>query len=246
MNRHIRSWEHWGECDPYFAVLAHPWYRRAELSAETSTEFFAEGERDIAHIFDVLKQWNPDFSPTSALDYGCGVARLLIPLAERCPGVTGVDVSHSMLAEARKNLESRGLSARLLDTQELKQLPSSSFDFVNSLIVLQHIPAREGEKIFLRLIELLRPGGMASIHFTFSHHAARWRRACSWMRKNTPIHYPLNLLQGKSWSEPRFEMHYYSLNRMFTLLFSLGIRKVYSEMGWQGDKRGIQLFFAKT
>ena len=53
--------------------------------------------------------WEPDFERRAALDYGCGVGRLTLPLAERCEHVYGVDVSPSMLREAARNAARMGL-----------------------------------------------------------------------------------------------------------------------------------------
>jgi 2-polyprenyl-3-methyl-5-hydroxy-6-metoxy-1,4-benzoquinol methylase len=61
-----------------------------------------QGVDHIDFVFETIRRhFVPNFKPSSVLDYGCGVGRLLIPLAERCECVVGVDVSDTMLREAQ-------------------------------------------------------------------------------------------------------------------------------------------------
>src|SRR5580704_8517953 len=88
------EWEKWGQRDPYFGVLTDNRFRQKRLTADTKAEFFASGARDIDHVFQVCREHIcPDFRPRSALDFGCGVGRLVIPLAALVEHVVGVDVS---------------------------------------------------------------------------------------------------------------------------------------------------------
>jgi hypothetical protein len=58
---------------------------------------------------------------------------VLIPLAERCREVTGVDVSPAMLEEARRNCEAAGVSqVRLIRSDDNLSAIGEEFDFVHS------------------------------------------------------------------------------------------------------------------
>lgn len=96
-----------GMNEPYFGVITHDEFRKSNLTDENRKEFFNSG---TAHVESVLKKIRehigPAFMIKQALDFGCGVRRLVIPLSEITENVTGVDVSDSMLGEAGKNCES--------------------------------------------------------------------------------------------------------------------------------------------
>lgn len=96
------------------------------------------------------------------MDFGCGVGRLTRALISRCDHVTGVDISETMLAHARRNVPDATFSTTI---------PGDAFDLVISLIVLQHVPVRRGVEIIRALLSrtrdaivlqvaVQRPGGL--------------------------------------------------------------------------------------
>ncbi|QNP43541.1 class I SAM-dependent methyltransferase [Sphingomonas daechungensis] len=79
--------------------------------------------------------------------------------------MTGLDVSPSMLAEAKANaerLDVANVEFELADDRLSNA--AGQFDFVNSYITLQHIPVRRGLSILARLVERVRPGGGIHVH----------------------------------------------------------------------------------
>src|SRR5882762_1792622 len=97
------DWERFGRDEPYFGVLLDEKFRLRNLTPQALEEFFASGEAHVERVFrTIVRHLDPDFAPATALEFGCGVGRVLVPLARRCPSVVGVDVSASMLAEARR------------------------------------------------------------------------------------------------------------------------------------------------
>jgi ubiquinone/menaquinone biosynthesis C-methylase UbiE len=94
-----------------------------------------------------------------ALDAGCGTGFLTFELAARGHHVIGVDFAPSMVAEARRKSEERGLSSVEFEEADAEQLPfrPASFDLVISrhlLWTLAHPEAAIDE-----WIRVLRPGG---------------------------------------------------------------------------------------
>src|SRR5690606_30137204 len=95
------EWEEWNKTDPYFSVLTNPKFRRQVLTEEAREEFFNSGREDINKVMAICRQHlDPAFTPRRALDFGCGVGRLVVPLSRLAAQVVGLDVSQSMLAEA--------------------------------------------------------------------------------------------------------------------------------------------------
>jgi 2-polyprenyl-3-methyl-5-hydroxy-6-metoxy-1,4-benzoquinol methylase len=141
-----------------------------------------------------------------ALDFGCGMGRTAVPLAERCEYVYGVDVMPAALQEADRNAKRMNVTnVEWLDTGRLDEL-SGRYDMVLSMWVFQHIPSREGERVFTTLLRGLRPGGVGVIHVTIR-----------------PTYNPFTLLRRLGWGDMYLLMNSYSLNRLGKLLADEGI-----------------------
>jgi 2-polyprenyl-3-methyl-5-hydroxy-6-metoxy-1,4-benzoquinol methylase len=239
-----KDWQSWGVTDPYYGVISLPEFRRGVLNEEALDNFFSSGEKDIAHALAMVGRINPIFCPTNVLDYGCGVGRLVIPLARRFERATGVDISPAMLAEAAKNTSNLE-NVSLIHASELDSLPTRSFDFIHSLIVFQHIPARQGEEIFKKLLSLLKPGGIGAIHFTIARDLSFARSMLAWLRRIHLVHQATNILRGRPLSDPPMQMNEYSLSRLFTILAKENCGPVLSEFTLHSDVYGAILFFEK-
>lgn len=183
-----KDWEQFAKIDAYYAVATQERYRKENLDSEAIASFFESGRCQLAEVLEIVcAHLVPDFRPMRALDFGCGVGRMIIPMARVCRSVVGVDVSPSMLAEAKKNCEERGASTvvLVLGDDALTRV-SGAFDFVHSHVVFQHIPTDRGERIAARLIGLLQADGVGVLHFTYSTEKSRIRRAIPWIRRRYP------------------------------------------------------------
>jgi len=73
-------------------------------TADDYLAFFESGRGHVEAVLASCKRYfGEGFQPRRLLDFGCGVGRVLLPFAELCEAVVGVDISESMLAEARRN-----------------------------------------------------------------------------------------------------------------------------------------------
>lgn len=94
------------------------------------------------------------------LDAGCGSGRWSVRLAEAGWLVTGADISDTLLALAPRAPNVTYVSGALQDLD----LPSSNFDAVLSVTVLQHITDdRDFEAAIENLTRMLRPGGLIAV-----------------------------------------------------------------------------------
>jgi 2-polyprenyl-3-methyl-5-hydroxy-6-metoxy-1,4-benzoquinol methylase len=207
-----KHWEAWGRLDPYFGVCSRQEFRRESFERNREA-FFASGE---AFVSDTISQMEIAFGtevPRSrALDFGCGVGRLTIPLARRFQHVTGLDVSPSMLQEAARNHAALGLAnidLRLAD-DALSSL-DGTFDFVNSYIVLQHIPVRRGDRIIRRLLGRVGANGFAMLHVALRRRGAL-KTAVYLAKRHVPgLRVVANVIQGKRVNEPFMQLNQYDL-----------------------------------
>src|SRR6266550_2767999 len=88
----IREWETFGRLDPYYGVLAQPQFRSAAIDESSRAAFFEDGEREVRETLATMRQLvGRDLRIGRALDFGCGVGRLTIPLARACATIVGVD-----------------------------------------------------------------------------------------------------------------------------------------------------------
>lgn len=143
------DWREWGKKDPYFGVVTHAQFRADKID-ENRAEFFRTGEAVVSRSLKLIEQNFGTIPKGRALDFGCGVARLTIPLAQRFDKVLGLDISPAMLAEARKNAP--GIDFALSDDD--LSAATGIFDFVFTYIVLQHIPPERGLQIISKLLSI--------------------------------------------------------------------------------------------
>lgn len=223
-----KAWEKWGRNDPYFGVLAEERFG-SERIGDHRDEFFGSGQGAIKHI---LNRFERSFGPlqrSRALDHGCGVGRLTLPLARAFAQVTGLDISQSMLAEARSNAALAKLdnaSFELADDQLSNA--ADEYDFVNSHLVLQHVPVRRGLRILARLLNKIAPGG--GFHIDFSVRTEGLAPGLLyWSSANIPgVKIAQNVLAARKWNAPAMQMNDYPLDRVVSLLDAGGVREFHT------------------
>lgn len=241
-----QSWERLGQEDAYFGVVSHPRFKNAHEQGPSRDEFFESGERYIEDTLAKIRlALAPVFAPKRALDFGCGVGRLVIPLAHHVDEVVGVDVSSGMLEEARRNCSREGLkNVTLLESDDQLSMVHGKFDFISSYIVLQHIPIKRGEKIVSLLTERLAPGGVGALHVSFASTRPWWRQIISDAQTRIPlIHLLTNILKGRQLTYPHMQMNRYKLNRLFEIIRKGGSRQVLCEFTNHSGTIGAILYF---
>jgi SAM-dependent methyltransferase len=248
-----KAWEYYGRNDPYFGVLTAAEFRADQMNDEAMTRFFESGSQYVDLLFRLVREnLDPAFRPTRALDFGCGVGRLALPIARRCE-VVGVDVSDSMLATARDNAQKQGLSnTTFVKSDDGLSAVTGTFDFLNSLIVFQHIPPERGEAILRQMLGKLRDGGVGALHFTYGFDSGTplARQLLIKAYKAAPVTWSArNLLKGRPVGEPMMQMNQYNLNHLFQILHEGGCHTVqtrFTETGVFGHRFfGVILIFQK-
>lgn len=244
LNQPDRDWEKIGRKDPYFGVLRHKRYRTGNLTAETRAQFFQSGEARIKAVLGAVRQhFGTELAPRRALDFGCGVGRLLIPLAQVSQEMTGVDISAAMLAEARENCAARGLQNVRL-ARDLSEL-DGTYDFVHSHIVFQHMRVARGEAVFAELLRRLTPGGIGVLHFTYAQ-ARLSQKVNGVLIGHVPFGAHLvNLLKGTKPFAPHLQMNNYRLDRLFRALQRENVTDLHVELTDHSGHFGVVLYFRK-
>lgn len=224
-----RDWEAWGQNDPYYGVLSREDFRIGTLTAESKQAFFRSGEQHVEALLHTIRTtFCADFRPQQSLDFGCGVGRLLIPLAKHSDRATGIDVSPSMLAEASHNCAEQQIrNVDLVGSDDSLSEVSGEYDLVHSHIVFAHIDPRRGNVLIKTLAGKVSPGGFIAVQVLYCCNAERWKRALVKLRYRLPMLNTLrNLLRGRPPGEPAMQLHVYDLRILLRTLRQQGFGEV--------------------
>jgi len=239
-------WVKLGREAPYYGVLSEDAYLGTEISGELRRNFFESGEEDLDRFLAwIREEIRPDFRPRRALEYGCGVGRLLLPLS-RCAGeVTGVDISEGMLEEAARNLDLEGRrNCRLFPaSSRLDEIAGKRFDFILSYIVFQHIPPKEGLPLLRLLAGMLDTGGVGLLHIAISTGLGRAGRLLQRFPAGKAL---LNLLRGRKATAPLIAMYPYPMNEVLSILDAAGISSLHLRLTDHGGEQGVLILFEKS
>ena len=125
-------------------------------------EFFRTGEKWVDSFISEIEGLG--FKPSGrCLDFGCGVGRLTQALCRRFETCDAVDIAPSMIELARKyNRYPDRCRYHVNDSPDLSMFSDGSFDFILSLIVLQHIEPRYTKRYIAEFVRVLRPGSIAA------------------------------------------------------------------------------------
>jgi SAM-dependent methyltransferase len=255
-----RDWRVLGDAEPYWAVVTHEKYRAENLTEEAVREFYETGRPYVEWLLGVIRgALDADFAPRSALDFGCGVGRVLAPLADLCEEVVGVDVAEGMLTRARARCESLGLAnVRVEKSDDSLAGLTGTFGLIHSFIVFQHIPPRRGMTILRKLIGLLGERGVGVLHFGYlgtgepavpagGPFGARLKGAVAGLARRIggPLLSRVRPRVDRTGPAPVFTYDY-DLNLVFAELQRAGIRRMHVEYTDHAGCLGVILFFQRV
>lgn len=157
LNQLQYHWNGMGEEDPLFAVLTQPGKEQNRWQRE---EFLETGRRNIDAMLKLISENGLDLKRGRALDFGCAVGRLSQALCEHFDEVDGVDIAPSMLKVAREwNRHGERCRYHLNEENSLKLFDDQSFDFICTMITLQHMRPEYATNYIAEFARVLAPGG---------------------------------------------------------------------------------------
>jgi SAM-dependent methyltransferase len=168
-------WEKFAHDDPYTYILT-------SLKRPEAGEFWQSGERTIqSEILPLLQAC--DLRLFVALELGCGIGRLAVPLARSFRHVFGADISPRMVERAtsyaRDNTIENVSFVAISGPEELLQRlgdHAGNCDLIYSLLVFQHIPDFSMIQGYLHVIRvLLHERGLAYLQFDTRPKTAAYR-----------------------------------------------------------------------
>jgi SAM-dependent methyltransferase len=169
-SRHLReapteSWEKFAQDDPYTYILTN-------LKSNDLCEFWQSGQQTVREELLPLIEAHR-IKPGVAMELGCGVGRLLFPLASHFREVVGADIAESMIQRAQRFASDNGIGnvsfCTIAGPEDLLHRAgnySGRINFLYSLLVFQHIPDLAMIEGYLHIIGiLLAKNGIAYLQF---------------------------------------------------------------------------------
>ena len=137
-------------------------------SEESSVALYSLGSPELLaaatdEVIGVLDGWGVLGRHRDALEIGCGIGRLMVPLCARLRSVVGTDVSSGMIAAAERRLEGcSNASVHVTAGQDLSEFEAASMDLVYSVDAFPYLVLAGHalvERHFREIRRVLRPAG---------------------------------------------------------------------------------------
>lgn len=202
-------------------------YSRSARLAETEGSYFRDHPLFANDARLILERF---LLPGRLIDLGCGAGRLAIPLARHGFQVTGVELSHAMLAQLGKDAGETPVARIRANLCRLECIPDSTFDYAISMFsTLGMIRGRRWRQQALdETHRILKPGGRLAIHVHNLFLNLRDRQGRGWLLGQVP-----KALLGHDDSGdrrmtyrgiPNMEVHLYRWSEIRRSLRSAGFR----------------------
>jgi len=244
-----RVWKRYGDQNPYYGVLTDPRYLADRMTDESRAAFFSTGDAHVVQLLDLIfRVVNPEFVVNRVLDFGCGVGRLAIPFARHAQGVDGMDISASMLKEARVNAAHFDVdNVAFLESDDELTEATGLYSLVHSYVVLQHVPLRRGMRLLGQLIDRIEPGGVGAFHVTYGSELSRGSRAFRRIRLLfPPLHWAVNIVRGRPLRTPMMQMNLYDLGNVVRAVQTRGeVNAIHVQLTEHSGFLGAFIFFQR-
>jgi SAM-dependent methyltransferase len=169
------EWNDFAKRDAYAYIMT-------DLPAGDREAFWKSGARTVSEQLVPVVRDNR-VSPGIALEVGCGVGRLTLPMAGYFQTIVGVDISIEMVRQANAiAAERRAANVQFITLSDYDSCEANrarldgKVDFVYSLLVFQHIDDFSLIDSHLRRISnLLCTDGIAYLQFDTRRHTLAYR-----------------------------------------------------------------------
>jgi len=216
-----KNWDRLAEDDPLWVVLTAADKKGGGWDPE---EFFATGVKEVGELMAHAALLNVEMARERALDFGCGVGRLTQGLCQYFDEVVGIDISRRMIDLARRYNRYGDRCRYFVNAKgDLRQFSDRSFDFVVSMITLQHIPPEHTVRYIEEFLRVLRRGGF--LVFQMPGRPTKFSLRMRVLARRIMPSPLLRLYRKIRYGDvPRIEMYGIKREKMIAILEGLGAR----------------------
>ncbi len=151
-----KNWDDFGKTDPLWSIMT---VKEKKNNKWDLKDFFGTGAEKAEHLIKEIKFSNPSAKYGKALDFGCGAGRITNHLGNYFQEAIGADIAPSMIELAKKYKTNANCKFLVNKDPDLKLFYDNSFDFVFSLITLQHMKQKYSQGYIKELARVLKPEG---------------------------------------------------------------------------------------
>ena len=158
--------------------MKQDWDQRAQHHARfwiatenyQTEEIFSQSGQDTAQA--LLEALTGLLQPSwKVLDIGCGIGRVLKPLANHFQTLVGIDVSSTMIAQSKAWLsEYPQITTFETSGLDLCEFKDQSFNLVYSYVAFQHMPRPVFEQYLLEINRVLSPDGYLAMQLPIGEY----------------------------------------------------------------------------
>ena len=159
--------------------MKHDWNQRARhhvrfwIATENyqTEEIFAQSGQDTARV--LLQTLRGLYQPSwKVLDIGCGIGRVLKPLARHFQTLVGIDISSTMIAQSKSWLvECPHVTTFETSGVDLREFDDETFNLVYSYVAFQHMPRPVFEQYLGEINRVLLPDGYLAMQLPIGKHS---------------------------------------------------------------------------
>ena len=246
------NWDKLSKLDPYWSILVSP--DKIDNKWDLN-EFYATGKIQVTKLLIYLKDLGFAIHVNNALDYGCGAGRLSETLSEYFDHVTGVDFSQNMINIAKAHNQFKNLNYENVNGKDLSNIQAKTFDFIVSLITLQHSLPKIQYNLLKEMVRVLKDDGVIVVSMvTHMGLSNSLRNAINYVNPNI-TNYFLQLWQrikgrklGHYDENAASQMFPISKRKVEVTLRNLGMDLKYintAEISYKGDSK-LELFIISS
>lgn len=155
------AWSHLGITRPHHSVLTSEDFLPESLEGNIDA-FWQSGEAEAKQVEMMLKRHGFELNGKTCVEYGCGVGRVTMALANNFSVVDAYDISQNHLSIAAERAMALGINKikfHLCAQDMLRKLQPC--DFFYSRIVFQHNPPPVIARLVENALASLKDGGIA-------------------------------------------------------------------------------------
>ena len=151
-------------------------------SEESSVALYSLGSPELLaaatdEVVNVMEAWGVLGPQRDALEIGCGIGRLMVPLCARLRSIVGTDVSPGMVAAATRRLEGcSNAGAQLTGGRDLSEFTSESMDLIFSVDAFPYLVLSGRALVERHFHEVRRVLGPAGDFVLFNYAYGRPRK----------------------------------------------------------------------